>query len=252
MRVLGLVVVLIAGCAGPEAPTQAGWIAPFDGQTNFNPSQDLLVSMQGVRIPEDYPLNELVRVMDLLDGGTVPGTVTLDESLLRFSPDAPWATDRRCGWTLYDPLETAHGPEVHLPVATGTAVFEVSDNIHALDLSLGEMDGAVCMLLSRPVDSGLDVRVWIEDREYLVLAEAQPESWDDYELPDTDLGAGVRCFDPPEPLEDGDALRLQIEGTGATLFEHGPWRLEVSSASIAELLAERRRATLTPSEWDAQ
>ncbi|MCO4743638.1 MAG: hypothetical protein KC912_02540 [Proteobacteria bacterium] len=251
MRAQLLLLAILIGCADASESGDASWIAPFDGQTAFSPDQDLVVSMRGVAVPDDYPLNDLIQVMDLLDGGRVPGEVTLTGDTVRFSPDAPWESDRRCGWTVYDPLEIAHGPEVHLPDGTeGTAVFEVSDNIHVLDATVGEVDGSVCLLLSRPSEDALELDVWVQAAEYSLTAEVQPDSREDYALADTDAGAGVRCFESPEALAAGDAIRLQIAGTG-DLFTQGPWRLELSEAPIVELLAARRRASLIPSAWEA-
>ncbi|TNE85425.1 MAG: hypothetical protein EP330_25410 [Deltaproteobacteria bacterium] len=238
--------LLLAGCQATEAD-QAAWIAPFDGQTGFDPAQDLVVSLRDVHLPDDYDFPALIEVMDLLDGGRVPGTVTRTADELRFTPDAPWESDRRCAWTIYDPYDLPHGPEVHLPVA-GTAVFEVSSNIHALDATLGEVEGQVCMLLSRPVEGSVSLTVWDEDAEFAIDTSDEPAEWQDFAIPETDGGAGVRCFDNPSGLAAGDAIRVRIEGSGDVLGQ-GPWRLELSDMPLVHLLAARRRSELTPTEW---
>ena len=55
----------------------------------------------------------------------------------------------------------------------------MSDNIHALDATLGENDGQVCLLLSRPVEGPLLLTVWDEDNETVLIADDPPTSWED-------------------------------------------------------------------------
>lgn len=249
MRLAPVLALLLAACSGP-ASEEVGWIAPFDGQTNFHPEQDLVVSLRNVVLPEGYPLSELIQVMDMLDGGRVPGHIEQTDEAIRFVPEYPWEADRRCGWTIYNPLEEAHGPEVHLAGIEGTQVFEVSDNIHALEATVGEVDGQVCLLLSRPVEESLQLTVWSEEDEFEFEASDEPDLWDEFNLAETDLGAGAKCFDTPAGLAAGDAIRVRIEGA-SVLLAQGPWRLELSDETLSSLLAARRRASLTPAQWES-
>ena len=70
MRSMPVIFTVLVGCNADLAPA-VGWIAPFDGQTAVATSESLVLSMSGLKVPVDYPLNELVQVADLDRGGLV-------------------------------------------------------------------------------------------------------------------------------------------------------------------------------------
>jgi hypothetical protein len=249
VRTSALLIPLLAGCS-LEIPQPDGWIAPFDGQTAFAAEQDLVLTMRDTALPDDYDLPSLVDVIDLGTGTRVPGQVRFSNAEVRFTPSSgAWRANRAYAWTLYDPYDAPHGPEVTLPVV-GTSTFTVDAELELLDATINENVGQVCLLLSQPTEEGLVLTQWIEDESTVVTAADAPAAFVEYPLAEGDLGAGARCFDNDAELAAGDVVRFaRADETGETPARL--WRLTVSDLTLPQLLASRRGTDLTADQWGA-
>ena len=250
MRSMPVIFTVLVGCNADLAPA-VGWIAPFDGQTAVATSESLVLSMSGLKVPVDYPLNELVQVADLDRGGLVNGRITLADDVIRFQPDNGWRTDGRYAWTVRDPADYPHGPEFNLPANTaGTAVFESSDRIDALNATLGEQADRICLLLSRPSEIALTAQVSFEGQPSGVIPVEVGSVAGDYPTSPADLGAGSGCFDSPDTanLVAGAVARVTLTDSaeGADL---GQWRLTLEEGALVDILNTRRRGTFTAAQW---
>jgi hypothetical protein len=242
--------MLLGACSnGAEPDDDPRSISPLDGQTGWPVDQPLVVVAEGMDIPPDYPLGDLIRVSDLDQGGFVPGQTERSSTFLTFTPDEPLDDDRRYGWVVDIPEPVPHGPElVFPPILEEPAVFSTGA---AIDVLGGSVDGLdrPCVVLSRPV--GPDDRdTWtittdedvVEDVVGFLLDRAE---WTGgLDLPEGDPGVDVLCFevgeadpDPTVPpvLEPGDRIRL-------TWGEQGPWLVELQDAAIRQVIDELRRS----------
>ena len=157
MRIPALLIPFLAGCSF-EIPQPDGWIAPFDGQTGVAADQPLVLSMRDVSLPDDYDLPSLIEVIDLGSGARVEGRAQYTDTEVTFTPSSgSWRTGRTYAWTLYDPYDAPHGPEVTLPVV-GTSTFAVDAALEILDATINENVGQICLLLSQPVEGVVELR----------------------------------------------------------------------------------------------
>jgi hypothetical protein len=232
---LVLPVSLLAAQLSCTPINHQSFVSPADGQTAVPRDLDLLVNRGALEIPPDYPVGDLIAVVDLDDGGIVPGTVTRDGADLLFHPDEPWRANRRYAWTVGGDDHDPHGPELPVPAALqGTSSFYTSVDVELLAAGLDD-DGQACVVLSRPV-AGLDrdhVRVTLNDVEVpdATVVVAPPESWDPgYELLGDDPALDVVCVTTATPVDAGAEIRIWWG-------DRGPWRLTVQDAALSDVVA---------------
>jgi len=232
--------LLAVGCE--ESGDEGSFIAPLDGQTGIAPDAALEVRAPTLDVPPDYPLPELIRVVDLAEGGFVPGEVLDDGDVLSFVPDLPWAVDRRYVWTVDIPAGIPHGPELHIAgQLSGSAVFDTSQAVAVLAAGLDDEDRA-CLVLSRHADPEIleGARVTADDQEVADLAfEVEgPEVWsDELWVPGLHPEVDLACLVTGEPIPPGTRLRVWWA-------DSGPWVADVEEISPAELVIELHRGGL--------
>lgn len=149
-------VATLALCACAPLPGEsppAAFIAPLDGQTAVPAGLDLLVSTRGIDLPEDYPLSDdVIRVVDLDDGGLIRGTVLRDGAELRFRAAGGWEPGHRYLWSVSEPPSAAREPTLELPdEVLGDASFEAGTGRAVLDAGV-DGSGQLCLLLSLWLD----------------------------------------------------------------------------------------------------
>lgn len=137
----------LLGCTPPEPR----FVEPFDGSSAVDPSTPLRVVMEGVAYPDGEPVpDDLITVVDLDDGGEVPGVATFVDGAVAFVPDEPWRDGGVFGWAVEPPAPRARGPLLDVPLAlSGEASFRVGGPASLLDAVLD--DGALCLLFSEPL-----------------------------------------------------------------------------------------------------
>jgi hypothetical protein len=228
---------LAVGC--DDSGDLGSFITPLDGQTGVALDAVLEVSAPTLRVPPDYPLPELIRVVDLAEGGFVPGDVVDDGDVLSFLPHTSWMVDRRYVWTVDIPEGVPHGPELHIAgQLSGSAVFDTSQAVAVLAAGTDDEDRA-CLVLSRHADSGIveGARVTADDVEIADLSiELQgPESWlDELWVPGLQPEVDLACLLTEEAIPPGTRLRVWWA-------ESGPWVADVEDVSPAELVVELHR-----------
>lgn len=258
-----------SGCATEDDPTEVErYLSPLDGQTGWDPSAPLTAVATDLDLPSDYPLPELIRVVDLETDGLIPGRVERSASWIRFFPDEPLPAERRYAWTVDVPDTLPHGPELRFPQALmEPAIVSTESGVDALAASI-EADGRVCVVMSRLLTEQ-DTGTWTWNVEGTSLAVPTARlvpitSWPvQFELPAEDPGVDVLCFDPqqapgqdpddtdtgdtdedPEPngepppndrrVQVGDTLRLDWGG-------RGPWTLDVEPGPYTNAVLRLRR-----------
>jgi hypothetical protein len=229
-----LLALTLTACQGTEIdPTE--FVLPLDGQTAVPLESPLVARAPALDVPPDYPADALIRVVDLEDGGFVPGLLERDGALWLFTPTDGWRDDTRYAWTLDLPPDVTHGPEYETSIA-GDAVFDTSSRLDALAAATGPA-GEVCFVFSRPLEDGdlADPVLVIDDTAFVgALTPLAGEQWRP-ELPDVigDLAIDVACTDGPAT---GIYARLWLDGTG-------PWLVEVQAAEPADVVASLLRRT---------
>lgn len=222
--------LLLSACGRAEVEV---YIAPFDGQTQVALDTAPVVHGGAQEVPPDYPVGELVRVVDLDAGGFVPGHTVADGQDLRFVLDTGFTAGRRYGWVIDPMLGVPHGPDLTLPDgASGTAVFSTSDDV--VPVAVANDDDLLCVFLSAPVGSISPASARIEANDVFVevtaatLLDAQDYAFDG--LADADVGAGVACFQTVPLIGVGATVRVWW-GAG------DPIRLQVAGDPLPDVLA---------------
>lgn len=232
---------LLAACNRMES-TEEAFVSPLAGQTGVPLEMDLLVKGGAVEIPPDYPMGEVIRVVDLVDGGFVPGTLTMDGLDLRFAADDGWAEDRRYAWTVDPAAHVPHGPELPIPAhLVGTSAFGTGEGLDLLGSTL-DLDGRACVVASRPTDEADpdDLRVTVNDvaLDDAALIKLDPTEWTPgFALDEVDPYVDVWCLETATPLEAGGALRVWWG-------DSGPWRMEIRDVPVGDLVIELSRGDL--------
>ena len=228
--------LLLAAC---DRASVAVYIAPFDGQTAIPLDLAPVVRGGAAEVPPEYPMGELIRLVDLDAGGFVPGNTVTDGDDLRFFPDTGFASGRRYGWVIDEIVGVPHGPTLSLPDgATGTAVFSTADNARPVAAAISE--GRTCVFLSAPIGevdfqvARLEVNgVFVEPLGVRIMPTADFE-FDGLVRDAGDEGASVACFttDP-------------VAGPGATLrvwwAAEDPVRLQIADGDLSDVLADLYR-----------
>lgn len=233
---VSLPLLLPVACGRAEV---AVYIAPFDGQTAVPLDLAPVVRGGAAEVPPEYPVGELIRLVDLDAGGFVPGNTVTDGDDLRFFPDTGFEPGRRYGWVIDEIVGVPHGPTLSLPDgATGTAVFATTES--ARPVAAGMLDGRTCVFLSAPIGE-VDfqvARLEVND-VFLQSLGVQVMSANDFEFDGLvrdvgDEGASVACF-ATEPAA----------GPGATLrvwwADDDPVRLKIADGDLSEVLADLYR-----------
>lgn len=223
--------VLAVGCGNNDLAFQESYISPLDGQTGWSVDAPLQTLAPEMDIPPDYALPELIRVLDLDLGGFVPGTTVRTVDTLTFTPDEPFAEDRRYSWVVDVPTPVPHGPQLTFPSALEEpAIFDTRPRIDVLGGSV-DSTGQTCLVLSRLItadDAGswsIEVNGTLVDG--LVGYRLDREVWSTgFDFPDDDPGPDVYCFTPSETelaglpaLQEGDRLRVFWTGQGEWLVD---------------------------------
>jgi hypothetical protein len=247
----GTASTLFAGCTEPDSQAEASWVSPLDGQTGWDPAQPLVAFSNTMDIPPDYPLPELVRVVDIDEGGVIPGRVERSSTLITFTPDDPLPENRRFGWVIDVPDPVPHGPSLVVPDRLREPL--VVDTSPRIDVLAGSVDdvGLVCVVLSR-VLTGEDRGSWrlavgpVEVGEAVGFLVPRSEWGPDLDLPEGDLGVDVLCFDfagsgepnpdptEPPPVSAGEEIRLWWG-------DSGPWLITLAEGSIVGEVNRLRR-----------
>ncbi len=224
-RLTALALVSAALVACKELP---GMIAPFDGRSNVDGGEPLVVQGGANQIPPDYPAGDVITVVDLQDGGFVEGRSITDGPDVLFYSTEPWPASRRFAWTFMDPDHVPHGPE--MPVTeglSGTAVFSTEDAPEVL--AVEEDAGRPCLVLSQPIEDAeaLDLRVTVDDVDVDASTRSLDGAWDPY-----DGGATALCLDGVS-VAPGQSVRAWVDG-------RGPWRhpAEAHDTIVARLFRE--------------
>ena len=227
----------LLACA-PELPSD-GFVAPMNGQSGVPSHMPLMLRGEGVHVPPDHPLGDLIRVVDLEVGGAVPGRAEVLGDAVLFHPDPAWPLGRRFAWSVVAPEIVPHGPEItvaeHL---LGNAVFDTSAQLDLLAVSVVD-DGlySACLLFSRPltpVDAG-DARVVVQGEELQGLTvDYATTALEEPGLLAADPGVGYACLLGEEPVSEGAVVRVWWG-------DAGPWSATAERLSLEELAWSRRR-----------
>ncbi|MCB9679797.1 MAG: hypothetical protein H6737_32120 [Alphaproteobacteria bacterium] len=236
MRSLTLA-ILLAGCVDPVVVPQR--IAPADGQTDVGPNQPLVVVGDVGHFPEDYPLPELVEVVDLEVGGIVPGSIESVDGALVFTPDAPWADDREYVWTLRDPYDESRRPEFEIePSLQGTAFFSTARELRVIHAAWSASD-ELCVLTSQPVlafEVESRMRITLDDEPvpiaaFRILDDAELVQED---LADGDSGIGGVCL----------TVSARVGAASGRIFvDESAWLRELFHVEPADMVAAVRRGS---------
>ncbi|MBN2800240.1 MAG: hypothetical protein JXX28_13960 [Deltaproteobacteria bacterium] len=231
---------LLAACGGDPAAPPAVWLAPLAGQTGVPTDLPLVVHTGSLRIPPDYALPDLIRVVDLETGGFVAGRVDVLDDTVHFVPTAGWRAARDYAWT-FDPARgVPHGPELDIPDFGGNApIFSTSSRVDLLAASLDE-EGRVCVITSRPLtgdDEGV-LRFTADEVEVDTLwVELIPQVEPSTELEDGDPGVSVLCATLSTELGAGAELAIRWGELGA-------WRLTLLDLPLTTALQDLRGGAL--------
>lgn len=235
-----MMTVLSLGACASTTDTYPTFISPLDGQTDVPATMPLRVHGGTVSLPPEAPVSEdVLRVVDALDGGFVKGTVRRDGFDLVFEPLKPWAEDRTYVWEVGDVFPASRQPQFDPNGSVlGTAVFATSGHTVVLNAHLNE-DGRLCAVLSRRVTAanlGLDVTV--DDEELTVEWEVFNEA--DLGLPLTEPDRGISWVcSVPDTLPDGlvevdQSVRLWSDSGG-------PWRFTLTKEITLDVVGMLRR-----------
>ncbi len=234
-----LVLMSLLASACVERAEPVTWTAPMDGRTALPLDAPLVLAGATLGFPAEYPAPALIRVIDLEDGGEVPGTLDADGDRLHFVPNAPWRPDRRYVWTVDAPGAVPHGPEVDLPTRLlGAAVFDTSDRLRAVDAARGPDDRS-CFVLSRTLDDAtpLPAHVTLNDVALPVthLLPLPREAWVVGVADQVPIEVDVACLPPTQIVFEGALLRVALD-------DEGPWLVTQRETSVLEATLHRHRA----------
>lgn len=140
--------ILLFACNGtaPQGPVR---IAPADGQSNVGAFAPLVL-FGTVDFPENAPVPNPFSVVDLTDGGSVPGRVERLDGALTFVADAPWQPGHSYAWTIRQPVDEVRRPSIVLPEQVlGTTLFHADNRLAPLAATVPPT-GELCIVTSRP------------------------------------------------------------------------------------------------------
>lgn len=245
------VLASLAACSGGDELVGEQYISPLDGQTGWDPEQPLVAVAEDMDLPPDYPLPELIRVVDINRGGFVAGETIMAEGRVSFTPDEPFG-EGRYGWVVDVPEGVPHGPELDFPeLLQIESRFDTTDRLDVLGGSVESAGDTVnaCVVLSRRTtpddDDSWTLEVGGEPVTELVGALADPAEWAaDLEFPEGDDGVDVICFTAPA---DNDPEEEPLVAAGDLVrFRWGaqePITVEMSDGPILDVVQRLRRVT---------
>ena len=238
---LVLVLTFLAACDRDPDLLVPVYISPFVGQTEVALDAPLFVRNGAATVPPDYATPEAIRVVDLDQGGFVPGDVAIDGDDLSFAPEGGWAEGRRYAWTVDPMLGVPHGPLLGTADGIdGTGAFTAGYDPTVL--GAGVFVGDICLLLSEPWDGEAFVvtanDVAVDDVTVEVLDRPVATDEDDWH---SKTPGDVACLNTASPIAEGTALRVWWG-------QRGPWRLVVSEQHPDDLFAVLHRANSRISE----
>jgi hypothetical protein len=234
------IAAFLAGCDDPTLNPQDSFVSPLAGQTGVPSDMELLVRGGAVEIPPDYAVGDVIRVVDLEDGGFVAGQVLMEGWDLRFVPEEPWADGRRYAWTVDPAGHVPHGPELPIPAnLVGTSAFGTSEAIDLLGSTLDD-DQRACLVASHPLEEAGEVRITANDVEVedVTLEELREIEWvPGFARDPSDPYVQVWCVNSATPIAAGAVLRVWWG-------EQGPWSLTVREIPVEDLVIELHRGVL--------
>lgn len=243
-RALAPLIILAAAACSSDEDVATRFISPLDGQTGWSVDGPLVARYDALNVPPDYPMPEVMRVVDLEDGGLVPGKTTMGDGFLSFTPDESWSAGR-FAWVVDMPEAVPHGPSLEFPdILEEPSVFDTTPRLDVLAGSI-DAEGNTCVVLSRVTDSADDGTWTLSEGDVTwdgVVGYLVPRSeWGpDLTFIEGDAGVDVLCFtfeggptDVPD-LASGDEIRL-------TWGDDGPWLIELSEGDIATAVQGLRR-----------
>jgi hypothetical protein len=260
LALTGAFLPLLAGCPVADAlPEGARYLSPLDGQSGWAADSPLTAYAEDLDIPADYPLPDLIRVVDLETGGVIAGDVERGSAWLRFTPQRPFRAGARYAWAVDVPPPVPHGPSLTLPEALRTpAVFDISERIDVLAVTREE-DRRLCLVLSRVITEADLIGAWSLNTDGQAIAATAATvvaraSWASaFERPEHDPLVDVLCFAapaaPPVPPDDDDTEPPESPQrwprVGETLRlswgARGPWALPVLPGPFTDAIIDLRR-----------
>lgn len=136
------------------------FVEPFDGATSVGLESRIEVHVPDLDVPEGQAVSEeVLRVVDLADGGLVQGQRVVEGTTVVFEPTGGWAPDADYGWALIDAPDQARQPVLEIPdFLLGEAVFSTRSDPWLLDAVLD--GGQLCLLFSEaPGTQRLEVQL---------------------------------------------------------------------------------------------
>ncbi len=235
------VAVALLSTACSEADPSPHFVSPFDGQTHWPTDAPLQVRVGEPVAPEGHDLDPtLITVVNLDEGGSIPGTVAAEKGDLWFFPDAPLPKSTRFAWSVAPPYEEARSVHLALPVGLiGSGTFHtgpIAEPVGAIRL-----DDELCIVWSRgprpeegasPLATGLQVYA---DGIRVSVDPAVPTNLIGID-PLTVGEASLGCL----ALDDAGIDAATIEGLRVDGVE-SVWQLAVEDRSLDDLLGERHR-----------
>ena len=224
-------VLLLAACATVE--TEVGFVSPFDGQTDWPPEAALQIHLPEPALPKGQPTpQDLVRVVDLDQGGFVVGELVHDGNDLWFFPDEPFIAGHRFAWQIDVASIQAREPELHIPASIGgEGVFATHPQVDVLDV-VHPGSGELCVLFSRTPRASDQILVAV-DGVPTDMSEAREVTVPGIE-PAAGQGQAERCTIATD-FAEGASVRVQV---GSRVFQ-----LDAVSDGPEERFAGRYRVT---------
>jgi hypothetical protein len=246
------VLLALTACGTPDAPPPGDhYLSPLDGQTAWSREGALTAVAEDMDLPPDYPLPDLIRVVDLASGGLVAGTVERGDGFLRFTPERRFRANARYAWSVDVPEPLPHGPSLGFPAALAqAAVFDTSDDVAVL-AATREADNRLCLVMSRLLGAD-DEGTWSLNAEGEAIAPTAAaivprEEWAaDFAFPAGDPGVDALCFAPPTlPEEPEDEAPGRWPRVGETLRigwgDRGPFTVDVAEGPFTDAIVALRR-----------
>lgn len=236
MRALPMLLAL-AACTD-EPSFEASFITPADGQTNVAPFQILRVHGNAAKIPDDFPLPDLVEVLDLDRGGRVQGSVSSSDGQIRFTPDQAWLRGEYL-WTVRQPLDDARMPEFDIdPAMLGSASFSTLDQLRVIHAAWSP-SGSLCVLLSRPPrQQGIEERL-------RVTVDGEPVPLRGIEIL-TPVELGQDALDAGDNGIGGVCMELSIGGRperARFYIDDDSWLRDLEVLEPLDMVADVRRGS---------
>ena len=219
-----LLISVFAACATDDPGV--GFVSPFDGQTDWPHEAPLQLRLTGDSLPEGYPTpQDLVRVVDLDDGGFVPGSLSHDGVDLWFYPDQPFAADHDFVAHIDPASLDNREPELDGMVGLdGETVFSTASRLDALD-AVVDAAGVLCVLWSRAPADGEFVSVAV-DGVAVVVGAPRPADVPGID-PTQGQGQRAQCTQGTSVAE-GAGVRVQV-GVRVWQFEAIEMDVEVAA-----------------------